>query len=65
MCKLREASDCKRVTKVVVVTDNPGPLAPGKRRCGDLCVSVYPFLVPRHERNLPLLSSAVPVLPPG
>ncbi|CAM9286931.1 unnamed protein product, partial [Hapterophycus canaliculatus] len=29
MCKLREASDCKRVTKVVVVTDNPGPLAPG------------------------------------
>lgn len=30
MCKLREAKDCKRVTKVVVVTDNPGPLAPGK-----------------------------------
>lgn len=30
MCKLREVTDCRRVTKVVVVTDSPGPLAPGK-----------------------------------
>ncbi|CAM9334799.1 unnamed protein product [Ectocarpus fasciculatus] len=29
MCKLREESDCKRVTKVVVVTDHQHPLAPG------------------------------------
>ncbi|CAN0180894.1 unnamed protein product [Ectocarpus sp. 6 AP-2014] len=29
MCKLREESNCKRVTKVVVVTDHQHPLAPG------------------------------------
>ncbi|CAN0529265.1 unnamed protein product [Ectocarpus sp. 12 AP-2014] len=29
MCKLREESNCKRVTKVVVVTDHEHPLAPG------------------------------------
>lgn len=29
LCKLREATDCKRVTKVVVVSDSPTPLAPG------------------------------------
>ncbi|CAM9274425.1 unnamed protein product [Sphacelaria rigidula] len=29
MCKLREVTDCKLVTKVVVVTDSPRPLPPG------------------------------------
>lgn len=52
MCKLREARDCKRVTKVVVVTDNPGPLAPGNQILPFefVIVSNEPF-----ERGFPLI----------
>ena len=52
MCKLREARDCKRVTKVVVVTDNPGPLAPGKQILPFVLIIVFnePF-----ESGFPLI----------